>query len=65
MRDNEIEVVLSRRNLLTGLQKLELPGSARELQSQDGPSLLRLRFEDDHEHYRDRPPGLTTLDLLP
>lgn len=65
MRDNEIEIVLSRRNLLTGLQKLDLPGSARELQSEDGPRLLRLRFEDDDEHYQGRAPGLTTLDLLP
>jgi len=53
VRDNVIEVVLSRRNLRTGLHKLEMPGSAREIQSDDGPSamLLRLRFEDDDEHY--------------
>jgi hypothetical protein len=53
VRDNEVEVVLSRRNLQTGLHKLEMPGSAREIQTEDGPPgmLLRLRFEDDGEHY--------------
>lgn len=60
VRDNEIEVVVSRRNLRAGLHKLDMPGSARELQSTDGPpgALLRLRFEDDAEHYKTRAPGL-------
>jgi hypothetical protein len=59
VRDNEIEVVLSRRNLESGLVKLDLQRSARELQSNDGPDdfTLRLRFEEDEEHYADRPPG--------
>lgn len=60
IRDGEIEVVLSRRNLLAGLHKLDMPGSAREIQCEDGkvsmdhqpgPFLLRLHFEDDAEHY--------------
>lgn len=59
LRDNEIEVVLSRRNLVTGLEKLDMPDSRRELQSEDGPPgmTLRVRFEDDPEHYVERAPG--------
>lgn len=54
--DNEIRIVLSERNLRTGLHKLVMPGSARELQSRDvvdsdGAVLIRLQFEDDTEHY--------------
>lgn len=53
VRESEIEVVLSRRNLLAGLHKLDMPGSYRELQTDDGddPRVLRVRFEDDADHY--------------
>lgn len=61
VRDNEVEVVLSRRNLETGLRKLDMPGSARELQKQGDHYTLRLRFEDDEGHYPDRKPGTVVL----
>lgn len=51
-----ITVVLSERNLRAGLHKLVMPGSARELQSDDiigasEPGTLSLKFETDDEHY--------------
>lgn len=51
------EVVLSRRNLLAFLHKLDMPGSARTIQSNDAPEgfMLRVRCEDDDEHYGRRP----------
>lgn len=57
------EVVLSRRNLLALVHKLEMPGSARTLETDtDTPAgwTLRVRCEDDAEHYQHRgwpPPG--------
>ncbi len=48
-------VTLSRKNLLAGLHKLEMPGSARTLVSGDGR--LVLSFEADDEHYAARPAG--------
>lgn len=64
-------VTLSRRNLLTLLQKLDMPGSAREFHNNDcwedgeqcplfGGTTLVMRSEDDDEHYgrRAAPPGL-------
>jgi hypothetical protein len=56
------EITLSRRNLRTMLQKLDMAGSARTIYSDgwgpDGTWRLILCSEDDDEHYRDRkPPG--------
>ena len=60
-------VTLSRRNLLTLLHKLDMPGSMRMLANRDSyidgnavtSLLLLLRAEDDPEHYATRvsPPG--------
>jgi hypothetical protein len=56
-------VTLSRRNLLTLLHKLDMPGSARTITNSDcwlngtldrGLTLV-LRCEDDAEHYSKRP----------
>ena len=52
-----ITVTLSRRNLLTGLHKLEMEGSARGITREFDDALLILRFEDDAEHYADRRAG--------
>jgi hypothetical protein len=51
------QVTLSRRNLLTLLQKLEMAGSARTVIGQDCPEgwTLVLQAEDDDEHYAQRP----------
>lgn len=65
-----VEVVLSRRNLLAGLQKLDDPDSARMIQNNDssfqgepsGAVLLVLRFENDDEHYANREPGMMAPD---
>ena len=55
-------VVLSRRNLLSLLHKLELPGSARTLSGGDAvePWELIVTAEDDKQHYRSlgRDPGV-------
>lgn len=48
-------VTLSRKNLLAGLHKLDMPGSARTIIS--GDDRLILKFETDAEHYADRPTG--------
>jgi hypothetical protein len=63
-----VVVTLSRRNLLTLLHKLDMPGSFRTITNSDctvegefDPSvLLVLRCEDDVEHYakRSEPPGV-------
>lgn len=52
-------ITLSRRNLLAGLHKLDMPGSARTIwRRMDDGSLLVFRVEDDAEHYdRPEPPG--------
>lgn len=65
--DRRVEVTLSRRNLLTLLHKLDMPGSARQIENNDcwedgeqtpypGTTLV-LRCEDDEEHYGSRPSG--------
>lgn len=61
VRDNEVEVVLSRRNLETGLLKLGMDGSARELRKEGDSYVLRVRFEEDDEHYAGRQPGRVVL----
>jgi hypothetical protein len=57
MFDNKgvpIGIVLSRRNLLTLLHKLDMPHSAR-LIVREG---FGVRAENDAKHYTDRDPGL-------
>jgi hypothetical protein len=57
--DFAVEVTLSRRNILTLLHKLDMPGSARtivkEFPEQD--YFLIVKAEDDDEHYQGRTPG--------
>lgn len=53
--EDQALVVLSKRNLLAGLHKLEMPGSARTITS--GDDRLILKFETDEEHYADRGPA--------
>ena len=49
--ENRTVVTLSRRNVLALLHKLDMPGSAREIQKVEGDVLLCLRVEDDAVHY--------------
>lgn len=52
-----VDVILSRRNLLSLLHKLDMPGSARTLfRDVDGLRLV-VRAETDEEHYAEREPG--------
>jgi len=53
-----IEITLSRRNLLSLLHKLEMPGSARTIvkYSEDGEEVYVIA-ETDEIVYADRPPG--------
>jgi len=60
-----VEVVLSRRNLLALLHKLDMEGSARTLHNNDSyiegnqsSHLLILKCEDDDEHYAKRESGV-------
>lgn len=62
--NREVRVTLSRRNLLSLLHKLDMPGSARRLENNDcwengaqcayPGTLLVLCCEDDDEHYASR-----------
>jgi hypothetical protein len=60
-QDRQVKVTLSRRNLLTLLHKLDMPGSARRIENNvvyvDGELnneyILVLCCEDDEEHYAD------------
>jgi hypothetical protein len=56
----EVEVTLSRRNLLSLLHKLDWEDSERTLQKHLYPSeiLLTVMAEDDEEHYGDREAGV-------
>lgn len=64
----QIVIALSRRNLLTLLDKLDRPESARTLVSRDffvnddrnADGLLVIVAENDGDHYRDRSPGPAT-----
>ncbi len=62
--DQHIEIVLSKRNLLTLLSKLEWPDSAKTITDGD----IYVRAESDEIHYKDRDPGpmhpRTEIDLL-
>jgi hypothetical protein len=67
LRGNRVSVVLSRRNVLSLLHKLEMPGSARTLTGADNyvngepvdDLLLVVQVEEDAPHYGSRlaPPG--------
>jgi hypothetical protein len=67
LRGNRVSVVLSRRNVLSLLHKLEMPGSARTLAGADNfvdgepvdDLLLVVQVEEDAPHYGSRltPPG--------
>ena len=59
-RDPDGAIVLSRRNLLALLAKLDQPGSARTIMGGmacEGVEGLMIRSEDDAAHYADRAPG--------
>lgn len=58
--DPDGSIVLSRRNVLALLHKLDKVGSARTLISPGGAFVLKV--EDDAEHYGDRVPGVMTED---
>jgi hypothetical protein len=56
--DKTLTVVLSRRNLLVLLQKLDMGDAAHTLvREMDDGIMLRVLPEDDAQHYRDHEPG--------
>jgi len=60
--DPDGTIVLSRRNVLALLHKLDFPGSQRTIvkvvKHPDGvQKILSLKAEDDDVHYRDEAPG--------
>lgn len=61
IKDNAVHVVLSKRNLLTLLAKVDDPASAGTLVKQDGeldnPILLVVSCESDETHYNERTDG--------
>lgn len=60
--DNNGHIVLSRRNLLALLHKLDKSGSSRTLVKSCDNGVLIVRAEDDSEHYGDKKPGQMTSD---
>lgn len=52
-----ITIVLSKRNLLTLLNKVEDEESAKTLVKNEGHIKLVVRVEDDFTHYHNRPEG--------
>lgn len=52
-----IEVKLSRRNILSLLHKLHMPGSARTIIKPVGDIDVAVIVEPDDEHYGNRVPG--------
>lgn len=54
----EIEIGLSRRNLLALLHKLEWEGSARTIQKTINGIILTVVAEDNNEHYGDEEAGI-------
>lgn len=60
--DGVIQVVLSKRNLLTLLHKLDVPTSKREIVKQTGGVFISVRAEDDNTHYKDATPGKMSTD---
>lgn len=57
MKYQEGGLVLSRRNLLTLLSKLDNDDSPATLHRWDGKRYLIVQAEDDAEHYGERPAG--------
>lgn len=65
LRPGQVEVVLSRRNLLTLLSKLDMPGSARTILNRDcyrdglpvHDVVLIVKADDDDAHYVGRAPA--------
>jgi hypothetical protein len=59
LNPNFAEITLSRRNLLSLLHKLDMPGSHRTLEKVERgkAAVLVVHAEDDAEHYGDRPAG--------
>lgn len=55
--NNAVEVVLSKRNLLTLLAKLERPESKKTLCRITKQGFLFVRAEADETHYKNRKPG--------
>lgn len=55
---NHIRVVLSKRNLLALLHKLEMPHSARTICKSTDDGFLEVRVEDDSTHYGEDLPGI-------
>lgn len=54
----EVEITLSRRNILALLHKLDWPESARTVQKYIDGVLLTIVAEDDEEHYGDDAAGV-------
>lgn len=54
----EIDLTLSRRNLLSLLHKVDWEGSARTIQKHLDGILLNVIVEDDAEHYGDNAAGI-------
>lgn len=52
-----IRIILSRRNVLSLLSKLEMPNSARTLVKDSNGHSLIVEVEDDNIHYTDSLPG--------
>lgn len=55
-------IVLSRRNLLALLHKLDKPGSAKTLIKRTENGLLVVQAEEDQDHYGDVSPGQMSSD---
>lgn len=56
-RGEIVTVTLSRRNLVTLLNKLDRPDSLRTLYRDTDDGMLIVKAETDDEHYQDREPG--------
>lgn len=51
-------IILSRRNLLALLQKLDMPGSYRTIIAPESEGEFVVSAETDEEHYQGRTPGV-------
>ncbi len=57
MRLEPDTLILSKRNLLSLLHKLEMEGSEKTLGVWDGTKWFYVKSESDEEHYKDRIPA--------